>query len=331
MGKKEFLFNIKLSGQTLVYFLIAIFVFMAITSFTIYSIVGDKAPTADRTPRQAVKAKQTKKVLPVLKGSSFPILSAQSVLAVDIDSETILYEKNPDSGLLPASTTKIITALVALDSLSLDRVVTVGKISVDGQRMGLYEGERITVENLLYGLLVFSANDAAEVLAASYCTENKTGKKEEENVCGREAFVEAMNEKAKELGMKDSNFTNPSGLDGQKQLTSARDLIRASKAAMKNPFFVKAVRIKKKTVASVDGEIVHRLVSTNELLGEVEGVLGVKTGWTENARENLVTYVERDGKKVMIALLGSQDRFGETEELTDWIFENYEWKEVSVP
>jgi D-alanyl-D-alanine carboxypeptidase len=81
----------------------------------------------------------------------------------------------------------------------------------------------------------------------------------------------------------------------------------------------------------VGGKIRHKLVNINELLGEVEGVLGVKTGWTENARENLVTYIERDGHSVMITLLGSQDRFGETKELINWIFENYSWEEVKFP
>jgi D-alanyl-D-alanine carboxypeptidase (penicillin-binding protein 5/6) len=86
----------------------------------------------------------------------------------------------------------------------------------------------------------------------------------------------------------------------------------------------------KYTVRSVDGKYVHKLENINELVGKVEGVLGVKTGWTENANENLVTYVERDGKKIMIALLGSEDRFGETERLIDWIYENYSWEILEI-
>ena len=106
---------------------------------------------------------------PVLAAdSSFPVLSAQGALAVDLDSGISLYEKKPDTKLLPASTTKIVTALVTLDSYPLDQIITVGKINVDGQKMGLFSGEKITVENLLYGLLVYSANDAAEALANSY-------------------------------------------------------------------------------------------------------------------------------------------------------------------
>lgn len=255
--------------------------------------------------------------LPVLsRDSSFPIFSAQAALAVDENSEVTLYEKNPDSPLLPASTTKIVTSLVAMDYYPLDTALKVGNIGTDGQKMGLIKGEEIKVENLLYGLLVYSANDAAEVLAQNYQG-------------GKDAFVAAMNKKAQELSLKNTNFKNPAGLDGDEQVTTARDLVIVSQVAMKNPEFAKIVGTKQIAVTSADGKIVHKLTNINELLGRVNGVLGVKTGWTQNARENLVTYISRDGHKVMIALLGSQDRFGETKELIDWIFGNYNWQPVS--
>ncbi len=258
--------------------------------------------------------------IPVLNSSdpSFPIISAEAALAVDLDSGMRLYEKNPDSSLLPASTTKIVTALVAMDYYPEGLVLTVGNVKVDGQRMGLVYGEEITVNNLLYGLLVFSGNDAAEVLAQNYPG-------------GREGFITAMNLKAKELNLTDSYFTNPSGLDGNGLKTSARDLVRVSVVAMNNSRFAEIVGTKEKTVTSLDGKIVHHLANINQLLGKVAGVMGVKTGWTEDARENLVTYVARNNHRVMIALLGSQDRFGETKELIDWIFGNYDWKEVTPP
>jgi D-alanyl-D-alanine carboxypeptidase len=256
---------------------------------------------------------------PVLASdSSFPILSAQGALAVDLDSGISLYEKNPDTKLLPASTTKIVTALVALDFYPLDQIVTVGKIKVVGQKMGLYPGEQISVGNLLNGLLVFSANDAAEVLARAYPE-------------GYEAFITAMNQKAKDLAMVNSYFQNPAGLDGTSQITTAKDLIRVSEVAMRNPEFAKMVGTKSVSFTDTTGKIKYNLKNINELLGVVPGVLGVKTGWTENARENLVTYIERDGHKVMIAVLGSQDRFGETKELINWIFANYQWQEVKLP
>jgi D-alanyl-D-alanine carboxypeptidase (penicillin-binding protein 5/6) len=257
--------------------------------------------------------------LPVLNQSvSFPVLSAQAALAVDLDSGVSLYEKDPNKPLLPASTTKIMTALVALENYSEDQVLGVSDTKVEGQTMGLKKGEQITVRDLLYGLLVYSANDAAEVLAKSFQG-------------GRDAFVAAMNEKAKELSLTNTKFTNPSGLDGDGHVSTARDLIRISEVAMENPEFAKIVGTKTQVVRSVDGKIAHYLTNINELLGKIPGVLGVKTGWTENARENLVTYVNRDNHKVMIAVLGSQDRFGETKELIDWIYSNYSWQEVRLP
>ncbi len=254
--------------------------------------------------------------LPILKeNSGFPVISAQSAMAVDLDSGVTLYEKDPIRPLLPASTTKIVTALVSLDTYRLDQILRVGKINVAGQKMDLVMGEEILFEDLLKGLLIYSANDAAEVLA-----QNHPG--------GRDLFIALMNKKAKDLGLNSTNFTNPTGLDNGAQYSTTRDLIVISKEAMKIPIFAEIVATKEAIVKSTDGRFTHRLLNINKLLGEVYGVKGVKTGWTENARENLVTYIERDDKKIMIAVLGSSDRFGETKELIDWIFTNYNWQEV---
>jgi D-alanyl-D-alanine carboxypeptidase len=173
-------------------------------------------------------------------------------------------------------------------------------------------------EDLLYGLLVYSANDAAETLAQDFPG-------------GYDVFITAMNQKATDLSMKNSHFDNPVGLDTDGQHSTAKDLIRASEVAMRNPTFSKIVGTKNIIVKDDSGKISYSLKNVNELLGVVPGVMGVKTGWTENARENLVTYIERDNHKIMIALLGSQDRFGETKELIDWIFTNYKWQEVKYP
>lgn len=257
--------------------------------------------------------------IPVLtQTTDFPIISAQGVYAIDLDSRTPLYQKNPEMSLLPASTTKIITALVSLDNYNPESIVEIKGIKIDGQKMGLTKGEKIKIEDLLYGLLVYSANDAAEELAQNYPG-------------GRDVFISLMNQKAKELHLKNSNFQNPTGLDGVAQLTSAKDLAMIAEVAMRNKNFAKIVGTKEISVESVDGKTVHKLTNINQLLGEVPGVIGVKTGWTENARENLVTFVERDGHKVMIVVLGSQDRFGETKELINWIFANYKWEDVRYP
>jgi len=265
------------------------------------------------SPQKSTKAYSD---LPVLiENAKYPIVSAQSVMAVDLTSGVTLYEKDPNKALLPASTTKILTALVALDAYDINAVLKVGKISVEGQKMGLVEGEEIRFIDLLNGLLIYSANDAAEVLA-----QNHTG--------GRQLFMGLMNKKVKDLGLTNSHFTNPVGLDDGAQYSTTRDLVIVSKYAMQNPVFAEIVGTKEKIVKSVDGRIVHRLTNINRLLGEVPGVMGVKTGWTEAARENLVTYVNRDDRKVMIVVLGSSDRFGETKELIEWIYSNYNWEKV---
>lgn len=257
---------------------------------------------------------------PVLgKKTAFPILSAQGVIAIDMDSGVPLYEKNPDAPLLPASTTKIVTALVALDIYKPDDVLTVGpKALVVGQKMGLFVGEKMRMEDLLYGLLVYSANDAAQTLA-------------ENHPDGYDAFIFDMNTKARKLHMTNSHFENPVGLDGNTHRSTARDLVRASEIAMRSPMFSKIVGTKEVIITDATGKYSYDLVNLNKLLGTVPGVIGVKTGWTESARENLVTYVTREGHKILITLLGSQDRFGETTELIDWIFNNYEWTEVTTP
>ncbi len=306
----------KLTKSHFLFLLILAFIFISTSSLV---ILKPKLPSEAGKVLSFYTRVETFTPIPILSENASKIsVSAQSALAIDLDSGVSLYDKEPDKLILPASTTKIITALVALDYYPREAILNVDGIGVDGQKMDLVQGEEITVDSLLKGLLIASANDAAEVLAHNYPG-------------GREAFVAAMNEKAKELHLENTNFTNPSGLDSFAHISTARDLIRAASLAMKNPYFSEVVATRQMTVTSVDGEIVHQLKNINELVGSVEGVLGVKTGWTENADENLVTYVERNGQKVMIAVLGSQDRFGETKQLIEWIFENYQWKEVSYP
>lgn len=301
------------SKNNFLYLTILAFVFVASSAL---AISGQIPVIIEKLPVIANTQKNFPPIPQLTNSSSFPVISAEGVLAIDLESGVSLYEKNPDSQLLPASTTKIITALVALDLYPLDSVLNIPQgILVDGQKMGLVPGEQMKVDDLLYGLLVYSANDAAETFALNYPG-------------GYSAFVSAMNDKAKALSMNNSHFANPVGLDEDDQRSTARDLVRASEVAMRNPEFAKIVGTKQITITDVSGKLVYPLTNINQLLGVVPGVMGVKTGWTENARENLVTYLERDNHKIMIAVLGSQDRFGETKELIDWIFANYSWKPV---
>lgn len=243
-----------------------------------------------------------------------PSLSSKAVFAVDVASGSVLFAKNPDEPLLPASTTKIVTALVSLDHYNLDDILTVGKTSVAGSTMGLLQGEKITVLNLIYGLLISSSNDAAEVLAANYPG-------------GRDNFIAAMNRLADNAALTETHFTNPTGFDSYLHFSTARDLADlAIYAVNKNPIFASIVSTQSSTVTSFDGGIRHELVSTNKLLGKTPGVIGVKTGSTANSGESLVTLVDRDGHKVMIVMLGSHDRFTETEALIEWIYSSYSWQ-----
>lgn len=296
------------------YFSIIVFVFIA--SLTLIISVSSLSFTdlsSGRRVETQVKAYETSISTPQLIGKeSLPELSSNAILAVDLDSGTILYQKNPDTRLLPASTAKVVTALVAMDYYSLDDILTVPEFSIEGQKMKLIPGEVMTVRDLIYGILVYSANDAAETLARNYPG-------------GKESFVTAMNLKVQDLGLKDTFFENPIGFDGANQYTTAMDLFKIAEYAIQKPFFKEVVGTKEITVGSADGKYVHRLNNINKLIGEIEGVVGIKTGWTENAMENLVTYVERDNNKLITVVLGSQDRFGDTEALIDWIYTNYSW------
>lgn len=173
-------------------------------------------------------------------------------------------------------------------------------------------GEKLTVESLLYGALVHSANDAAYALAESYPS-------------GVEKFVEVMNNKARELGLSDTHFTNPVGFDDVTHYTTAVDLAKQAQAALSNKTFAKIVGTKSITVSDVTFTYFHELKNVNELLGKVAGVTGVKTGYTQNAGEVLVTEVKKNGQSVIFVVLKSADRFGDTTKLIDWVFNNYTW------
>jgi D-alanyl-D-alanine carboxypeptidase len=207
------------------------------------------------------------------------------------------------------------TGLIVLENYDLDDVVTIQSINGPGQTMDLEIGERITVKNLLYGLLVQSGNDAAAALAQFHPQ-------------GEKAFIAAMNQKAKDLHLNHTQFTNAAGLDTYGHYTTVHDLSLLAAEAMKNRTFKKMVSTQGVTVADVDNTIVHQLEAINQLLGEVPGLTGIKTGWTELAGECLVTYTQRNGQAIITVVLGSQDRFGESQALIDWAFANHSWEEV---
>lgn len=258
---------------------------------------------------------QENRILPVpfAKDNSVPAVTAEGVYIVDLPSFTPIYSKNGMVKFFPASTTKIITALVAYDIYNLDDVVTVKRVMSEGQVMGLVPGERITVENLFYGMLIHSGNDAAYALADHY---------------GEKEFIAKMNMKAQELGMKNSHFSNPAGLDDYTQLTTPYELTLASRALLKNHTLSKMVSIKEITISDVDYKIFHHLSNVNKLLGEVQGLGGLKTGYTENAGENLVSFYKYGSHEYIIVIMKSLNRFDDTRAAIQWIQNNVDYVTV---
>lgn len=251
---------------------------------------------------------------PLSDGFKAPYVSARSVVIQDGISKTIMFSKNPDTLSMPASITKVMTALVALDYWTdLDAIIEVkNEDRAIGQTIDLQKGERISVKNILYGLLVHSGNDAALAVADNYPG-------------GYAIFVEAMNAKAKKLHLDNTTFKNPSGVEQYGHLTTSRDLAILASTALDNEVLAEMVETQRIIVTDVTGSIIHDLVTTNELLGQIPGLKGLKTGWTSGAGECLVSYIDRDDKKVIVVVLGSLDRFGDTRLLVDWAFNHHSW------
>lgn len=274
-----------------------------------YPVVG----TLPSPPTPVVKAAFTfEPVLPTSQGISAPVITAEGVFVMDLDSGLILYDKNPKLRLKPASLTKIMTSLIALDHFQEDDILKVknGQNSL-GNTAKLVKGDQLIAGDVLYALLVPSGNDAAVTLA-----ENYPG--------GYGAFLQKMNEKVVEMGLEDTHFVNVSGLESPDQYTSAYDIAMIARSALSRLTFSNIVSTKNITLSSLKG-YKYPLTSTNILLDSPD-VLGVKTGWTPEAGECLVILAERDGHKVLISILNSKDRFGEAKSLMDWAYRNYLWE-----
>lgn len=252
-----------------------------------------------------------------------PLVTAQAAVVMDVDSQVVLYGKNVRQKLLPASTTKIMTALVALSRWKPSDVLTVPKEATqaaqasEGALMGLRGQEKVSVQSLLYGLLLNSGTDAAYTLSMNF-------------EGSQSAFIQAMNKKAQELNLNDTNFQNEVGFDDKAQYTSVLDLARLATFALKNPLFAKIVATKDITVADVSKKNWYSLENLNKLLWDEPGANGVKTGYTEAAGDCLVAQVERNGHKILSVVLKSQDRFSDSKKLLEWAFNNYQWSKVTA-
>jgi len=255
---------------------------------------------------------------PVSKNIPLPALSPRAIFVKDLTTGTILYQKDAEISLPIASTTKIMTALVASEYFKPNSVLTVQDgASISGARVGLVGGENLSFISMLYGMLLNSGNDAAFTIA-----ENYPG--------GTVAFVSAMNKKASSLNLANTHFDNPAGFDSPKHFSSAKDLSTITEEALKNYRLARIFATKETNIVSLDKKYKHNLINLNKLLSQVKGVLGVKTGYTEEAKENLVTLVDRDGHQILTVVLGSDDRFGESTKLIEWAYQNFTWSDFET-
>ena len=261
------------------------------------------------------------KPIPITKeGKTLPKIGSRAALVMDLDTGIILYQKNAKKQLPMASLTKIMTAMLVLESHSLNEIVTIKDNFYNltenevGVTIRLKKGEKITVENLLIGLLVRSGGDAALALAKHH-----SGSTED--------FVMAMNNKAKILNLANTHFTNPIGLDHPKHYSNTFDLAILTKSALRDKDFRRIVNMPSATVASTDGAITHKFNATNYLLLNDEiDVRGVKTGTTDGAGESLINLARsKNGKEVIVVLLNSPARFTESKRLITWSFKNFVW------
>lgn len=250
---------------------------------------------------------------PASKNLPFPKIFAKAILIKDLETDMILYQKDISTPLPPASTTKVMTALVASAYFKPNSPLTVTtSANIPGANVGLTTGESLSFRSLLYGMLLPSGNDAAFAIA-----ENYPG--------GVVGFVSAMNKKAAELNLLNTHFDNPAGFDSPNHYSSAKDMATITQASLKDAQLARIFATKQTDIVSLDKKYQHKLLNLNKLLSEIPGVLGIKTGKTEAAKENLITLVDRNNHKILFVLLGSDDRFLETTRLIDWVYSNFEW------
>ena len=254
---------------------------------------------------------------PIKKGESTePVVQAQAIFAVDLNTGIPLLVRNVFFRRKVASITKLVTAMVILDRHGMQEKVTVSRHAANQEpsTMRLRPGEEMTIENLLTGLLINSANDAAVALA-------------EADAGSEAAFITKMNEKALELGLKDTHFSSVMGFDEPDNYSTAYDTMIFARAALRYPFIRKTVSQKNADVTDTAGKIPHHLASTNELLeNPYYKVVGLKTGSTPQAGQSFVSLTEAPhGHEILMVLLDSPDRFKETKIALDWILRNFDF------
>lgn len=244
--------------------------------------------------------------------------SARAAVIMDVNSGRILYSKNMNEKLAMASTTKIMTSLVAIESGKLEEMVTVSKKAshTEGSSIYLREGERHTVHDLVYAIMLRSGNDAALAVA--------------EHIGGSvEGFAELMNRKAQEIGAENTQFANPHGLDAAGHYTTAHDLALITAHALRNQVFADVVSSKKKTIEGPTNESWDRvMINKNKMLWQFDGGDGVKTGFTKKAGRCLVSSATRDGMQLVCVVLNCGPMWNDSSALLEYGFKSYSIEKV---
>lgn len=248
------------------------------------------------------------------KSISPPDINSRACVVIDRNSNTIIYGKNENTKRKMASTTKIMTATIIIENCDLKNTIEVSKkaASTGGSRLGLKSGDKITIFDLLYGLMLCSGNDCAVALA-EYCS----GSIDE--------FSKLMNKKAEELGLNNTHFVTPHGLDADQHYTTAYELALLSNYALNNATFKNIVGTKNYTV-TINGSP-KNISNTNELLGSLNGIYGIKTGFTNGANRCLVTACKRDDMDIICVVLGADTkkfRTSDSIKLIEYTFQNFE-------
>jgi D-alanyl-D-alanine carboxypeptidase len=310
-GARKANFNEKIIPRLSVIILISACIFL----------LGIKIPILGEEEKPVLQFESNFKVspIPVLGQEPLPHVSAFAFAVIDGDSWVTLAQNNLNQKMPPASLTKLMTALVSLDFYNSSDIFTVKRLirQKDEAEMGLEVGDRLSVRNLMYGLLVPSGNDAAYALA-----DNFPG--------GIENFIFAMNKKAKYLHLEGTHFENPSGLDISNHYSTAYDLLLLAREAVENQEIKYIVATKEIVLPNSDSSKYYFLKNVNKLLGNVPGVNGIKTGNTELAGQCLITSTTRKGHTIYTIVLKSSDRFLDSVKLLEWAFRNTQWKTVNI-
>lgn len=260
--------------------------------------------------------------IPEKTGESLGVkITAGSGLVIDKETGHVLFSKNPHEVRAMASTTKVMTTLVALESgKDLEEVITVNEkaVGLEGAKIKLLKDERLPFKELVRGAMISSGNDAALATALHVADGDE------------QKFVEMMNTKATELGLENTQFKNPHGLDAPGHHSTAKDLAKLLSAALEYDSFREMISTERDEVAAVNADTTHVFKNTNKLLDSAYPYMkGGKTGFTDNAGFCLVALSEKDGKEVISVVLGSDlngNQFQDTKAMVEWTFMNYSWK-----